>query len=111
MAEEAFAIDAGITLSQVQGDADIPVPKQLAWTWKYGKSLVPKDDIPRLPTQMRRLHEWYMKATERKQEMILMKVAEKHFKGEDEVQIEFEELFQLYKMDALDASLVSAFCL
>ena len=73
--------------------------------------MVHPDDIPCLPTQMRRLHEWYSEVTKTGQQMILMKVTKKHFKGQDEVQIEFEELFQLYKMDALDLSIISAYCL
>ena len=108
--EQRFALEAGITISQAYG-ADIPVGDKFAWMWKYGKSMVHKDDIPRLPTQMRRLHEWYSEVTKTWQQMILMKVTEKHFKGQDEVQIELEELFQLYKLDALDVSLVSAYCL
>ena len=110
-AEERFARDAGISLSQAIGDAPISAPTKFAWTWKKGKSLVPEDEIPRLPTQMRKLHEWYMKAVEQEKEMILMKITHRHFKGEDEVSISFEELFQLYKMNALFVSLVSAFCL
>ena len=110
-AEERFARDAGISLAQAIGDAPISAPTKLAWTWKKGKSLVPEDEIPRLPTQMRRLHEWYMKAVEQEKEMILMKITHRHFKGEDEVSISFEELFQLYKMDALCVSIVSSFCL
>ena len=40
---------------------------------------------------------WYMKAAKKGEEMILMKITHRHFKGEDEVAISFEELFQLYR--------------
>ena len=40
-----------------------------------------------------------------------MLVTEEHFNGEDLVPIYLEELFQLYKQDALDLSIVSAYCL
>ena len=105
-----FAREAGISLSQVHGK-DIPFLAQDTWKWKYGKSLVPEDHIPRLPTQMRRLHDWYLEATQRGIEMILIKVTEEHFKGEDLVPIYLQELFQLYKLDTLDLSIVSAYCL
>ena len=109
-AEEKFCIEAGITLSQVRG-GDIPVENQLAWTWKYGKSLLPPDDIAHLPTQMRKLHEWYLEVTKEGRKMILVKVTEEHFIGKDQVQIYLEELYMLYKLDALDLSLVSTYCL
>jgi len=109
-AEEKFCIEAGITLSQVRG-GDIPVENQLAWTWEYGKSLLPPDDIAHLPTQMRKLHEWYLEVTKEGRKMILVKVTEEHFIGKDQVQIYLEELYMLYKLDALDLSLVSTYCL
>jgi hypothetical protein len=61
-------------------------------------------------TQMRKLHEWYMVVAKSEQEMFIMKVTDEHYLGEDEIHINFEELFQLYNQDALDKSLVSGYC-
>jgi hypothetical protein len=36
---------------------------------------------------------------------------EHYFRGNDDVNIEFAELFQLYNLDALDKSIISAYCL
>ena len=105
-----FARDAGISVSQAYGK-DIPFLAQDTWKWEYGKPLVPKDRMKSLGTQMRKLHDWYLKATEKGTETILMLVTEEHFNGEDLVPIYLEELFQLYKQDALDLSIVSAYCL
>jgi len=105
-----FAAEAGITLSQLQG-ADIPKFDEDLWKWEYGKSLLPPDQIKLLPTQMRKLHDWYLKVTKEGRKMILVKVTEEHYVGADQVQIYLEELYMLYKLDALDLSLISTYCL
>ena len=43
--------------------------------------------------------------------MIPVKFTEEHFIGKDEMTIDFEELYQLYKLDALDLSIISTYCL
>jgi len=108
-----FAAEAGITLSQaMDGGADIPAYLDApVWKWKYGKPLVPPNQIEHLPTKMRNLHEWYLRVTKKGRKVIPVKVTKDHFAGKDETQIYLEELFMLYKIDALDISLVSTYCL
>ena len=36
---------------------------------------------------------------------------EHYFNGDEEIYIDFEELFQLYNQDAIDKSIVSCYCL
>ena len=81
------------------------------WTWKYGKSLVPPDQIEFLPTQMRRLHDWYMNVTREGRKVLLVQVTEEHYIGKDELHVYLEELYQLYQLDSLDLSIVSTYCL
>ena len=109
-AEEAFALEAGISVSQVQG-GEIPVGTEFAWTWEYGKSLVRLEDVPRLTTQMRRLHDWYRDYSQSRRDTFSAKVTEEHYIGRDEIEIYLQELFQLYQLDALDLSIVSIYCL
>jgi hypothetical protein len=52
-----------------------------------------------------------MDAVKREREMILAKVTKEHYLGEDEIHIDFEELFQLLNQDALDKCLVSCYYL
>ena len=106
-----FAREAGISVSQLHSSQDLPFLAEDTWRWEYGKSLVPKDREKFLGTQMRKLNDWYLKATERGVDAITMLVTEEHFNGEDMIQIYLEELFQLYKMDALDLSIVATYCL
>ena len=105
-----FAKEAGITLSQLESE-DIPISDQIVWKWEYGKPLLPPDQIEILPTQMRKLHDWYLKVTKVDRKMIVVKVTDERYIGRDEVQIYLEELSFLYKLDALDLSLVSTYCL
>ena len=40
------------------------------------------------------------------------KGGDEHFlRGRDEIHIEFEELFQLFNQDAIDKSIISAYCM
>jgi hypothetical protein len=104
-----FAAEAGLTLSQLMS-GDIPTAP-LAWKYEKGKSLVPPRKERTLPSQMRRLHNWYMKVAKGEREILLLKISKEHFLGEDLIHIEFVELFQLFNQDALDKSLVSSmFC-
>ena len=105
-----FAAEAGITLSQLESE-DIPISDVEVWKWEYGKPLLPPDQIELLPTQMRKLHNWYLQVTKEERKMIVVKVTKDHFIGEDEVHIYLEELSFLYKLDALELSLISTYCL
>ena len=72
---------------------------------------MPPDQIENLPTQMLRLHNWYMEVTKLDRKVLLVQVTEEHFKGKDEITIYLEELYQLYQLDTLDLSIVSTYCL
>ena len=110
----AFAADAGISLTQLEAGidgGDMGPMLEVVWPWIYGESLVPPDQINRLPTQMRILHDWYLQVIKEDQRMIHVKITEEHFIGKDEMTIDFEELYQLYKLDALDLTIISTYCL
>ena len=109
--EAEFAAEVGMTLSQLQSGGDFPISDQIVWKWEYGKSLLPPDQIDDLPTQMRKLHRWYMEVTKLERQMLIVKVTKEYFAGADEIQIYLEELYQLYKIDALDLAIVSTYCL
>ena len=68
--------------------------------------------IPMLPTRMRELHAWYLKASATKDVMFCARVQDRHFhRGMDDIWIEFENLYDLYHQDALDKSLLNVFCM
>ena len=80
-------------------------------TYVPGKSLVSKEKLQQLPTQMRKLHDWYMEAVKVDRTMIVAKVPHEYYFRADEVHVEFPELFQLHNFDALDKCLMSCYCL
>jgi hypothetical protein len=90
------------------GNKDFPMA-ELAY--KYGNPLLRVDQLPHLQTQMRRLHNWYLQASAEGSIMLITSIRdEHHFRGNDEIHIEFEELFQLFNQDAIDKSLASYYC-
>lgn len=106
-----FAAEAGMSLSQLDAD-ELPTFLHVdKWTWEYGKSLVPRDQIEFLPTQLRRLHDWYMDVTKEGRLVLVVQVTEEHHTGKDEINVYLEELYQLYQLDSLDLSIVSTYCL
>jgi hypothetical protein len=108
---EVAAHDLGFTLAQYLGQVEFPTA-DLAYRYQHGKPLVRPEEVRLLPTQMRRLHEWYMEASKEGSNWLMVGIRDEHyFSGNDEINIEFDELFQLYNQDAIDKSIVSCYCL
>ncbi|XP_066308224.1 uncharacterized protein [Miscanthus floridulus] len=109
----AFFQDTGLTLDQLTGKAPIQNLEVDTWkTYKYGKSLYNPAALNELGTQMYLLNKWYMQACGRGEQWIFVRFRDHHyFRGDDILHISFEELHQLYHMDALDKSIISSFCL
>ena len=85
---------------------------EVAYTYRHGHPLVKPELVNSLPTKMRRLHKWYMEASEKGENWIHVGYKNEHFgHGDGMVLIEFSELFQLYQQDAIDKTIVSAYCL
>ena len=99
-----------MTIAQLQGQQDFP-KAELAYKYVHGKPLVRPDQVQHLPTQMRRLHDWYMQVTQEERIMLMVQAQEEHYFRKEEICIMLEELFQLYNQDAIDKSLVSCYCL
>ena len=107
-----IAASLGCTVEQLVPDnKDGFVGPQLPYRYAYGKPLVRPEQIHDLPTQMRRLHDWYMDVTKEGRLYLYAKVRKEHYFHEDEIIIHLEELFQLYNQDALDKSIMSNYCL
>ena len=80
--------------------------------FQYGQPLV-KPDHPPLPTMMRRFHERYMERCRKSgKHTLTMRIKEEHdLVGMDILNVEFDELFQLYIQKALDKTLVTCYYL
>jgi len=115
-----FLQSSKLTTDQITGASnqdldplkEYPIAPVVRWLYKEGTSLVPPEIVPMLPTQMRRLHDLYMKAMRDCNFMQGAKIGdEDFFRGEAIIWIDWEEVYQLYHQDALDISIVTLWLL
>ena len=100
------------TLGDYLGDEVQFEMAEVAFRYEHGKPLVRPEQLPHLSTMMRRLHDWFLKASKHGSNFIIAGITDEHyFNGDEEIYIEFEELFQLYNQDAIDKAIVSCYCL
>jgi hypothetical protein len=80
----------------------------LMWPFKLGTPLVSPERRKTLSTQLRRLHEWYLTYhTCTANAAFPVKYRDADFHNDDgNFWVELEELYQLYRVDALDVSLI-----
>nr|AAK91330.1 Putative hydroxyproline-rich glycoprotein [Oryza sativa Japonica Group]AAP53159.1 transposon protein, putative, CACTA, En/Spm sub-class [Oryza sativa Japonica Group] len=106
-----FISDTGLTVDQLIRGA--PIPKaEVAYKFELGKPLVTPEQLQSLPTQMYKFHERYMEMSAKGREMFGARIRNPDFlQGEDVLWIHFKDLFDLYHLDALDVSLLSAWIL
>ena len=112
-ADREMAREMGVIVEQLLGIEEFPTmdPKELAWKYVLGNPLVRPDEVELLPTQMRRLHDWYLREIKAGRESLMVKVKPEHYFHGKDVWIKFPEIFQLFNQGALDKSLVSCYCL
>ena len=90
----------------------LQVFQEVAYKYRHGYTLIKPELVHGLPTKMRRLHKWYMRAYEEGGNWIYVGYKNEHYgHGDGVVMIEFSELFQLYQQDAIDKSILSAYYL
>jgi hypothetical protein len=111
--DEAMRLEAqmNITMAELLGGAELP-KAPIARQYVYGQPLVDAEKLREMPIMMRIFHDWYLKTSERgEQTMLVAKVGSEYCYREDEIHIDFSELFQFMNLDALDKSLMSCYCL
>ena len=93
-----MAREMGITVEQLVGIEEVHTmdPKELAWKYVPGNPLVRPDEEELLPTQMRKLHQWYLREVKAGRESLMVKVEKEHYVHEKDLRIENEEFFQLF---------------
>ena len=108
-----MAREAGVTVEQLLGIEELPKIQDHEVAWKYvpGNPLVRPDEVELLSTQMRRLHDWYLREVKKGRDSLMVKVKEEHYFHAKDLWVEFQELFQLFNQGALDKSIVSCYCL
>jgi hypothetical protein len=104
---------AGLTIGQILGTEKISgfVAAELARKYVTEKPLVTPEQYRELPTQMRQLHDWYLREAKRGETSVMVKVTGEHYINACGIYVEFSELFQLFHMDSIDKSLISCYSL
>ncbi|XP_071683451.1 uncharacterized protein [Lolium perenne] len=112
--EEAatLAAQCGVTVEELFGAADAALPTaDIAPKFVYGADLVSREQLHKLPTHMRNLHQWYLDACKEKKMYIVASIPWEYYYRNEEIHIEMNELWQLFNLEALDKSLMSCYCL
>ena len=102
----------GMTLGQLLGYEDQPM-LEIARKYVQGETMVSHEELTRLSTHMRNLHNWYMVHTSKKnaKDWIAVDVRVEHHFKPYMIQVQMTELFQLYNQRALDKSILGCYCL
>ena len=92
-----MAREMGVTIEQLLGIEEFPTmdPKELAWKYIPGNPLVRPDEVELLPTQMRKLHHWYLREVKAGRESLMVKVKPEHYFHENDVWIEISRNFSV----------------
>jgi hypothetical protein len=97
------------------GLEDLPADKnqKLRWRFELGKPLVQPELVNKLPTKMRKFHDWYLKKSVEGLEMFGMLVRPRYFSLQNEkvVWLRFADIYEIYHLDALNTDLMMAWCL
>ena len=99
-------------LSMVRDDEDLPFPP-IAYQYKAGEPLLSSpEEIAKLSTKQRRLHQWYMHASAQGLQYIDLVIKDEHFfRGEQHIHVELEELFQIFNQKEINVAVISCYCL
>ena len=83
----------GMTIAQYLHHLEFPTAEE-TYKYRHGNPLVRPKEVNDLPTKMRRLHKWYMRASKEGKNWIMLGIKDEHYgRGNDEINIEFVELF------------------
>jgi hypothetical protein len=97
------------------GLEDLPADKyqEFGWRFELGKPLVKPELVNKLPTKMRRFHDWYLKKSAEGIEMFGMLVRPGDFALQNEkvAWLRFADIYEIYHLDALNTDLMMAWCL
>jgi hypothetical protein len=106
-----FISDTVLARDQLLKGAPIPTA-EMKYQFELGKPLVKPEQLKSLSTQMYRFHERYMEMSANGKQMFGARIRNSDFfQGEDVLWILFEDVFDLYYLDAHDVSLLSTWIL
>jgi hypothetical protein len=82
--------------------------QEFRWSFELGKPLVKPELVNKLPTKMRRFHDWYLKKSAEGLEMfgMLMRPGDFALQNEKVVWLRFADIYEIYHLDALNTDLM-----
>jgi hypothetical protein len=102
-------------LGGILGLEDLPADKNQEFRWRFelGQPLVKPELVNKLPTKMRRFHDWYLKKSTEGLEMFGMLVRPGDFALQHEkvVWLRFIDIYEIYHLDVMNTDLMIAWCL
>jgi hypothetical protein len=97
------------------GLEDLPADKNQEFRRRFelGKPLVKPELVNKLPTKMRRFHDWYMKKSAEGLKMSVMLVRPGDFALQNEkvAWLRFTDIYEIYHLDAMNTDPMMAWCL
>jgi hypothetical protein len=97
------------------GLEDVPADKNQDFRWRFelGQPLLKSEFVNKLPTKMRRFHDWYLKKSAEGLEMLGMLVRPVDFALQNEkvVWLRFIDIYEIYHLDTMNTDLMMAWCL
>jgi len=108
-----FVVETGLSKGQLHANEQVLIhPGSGRKPFVMGEPLMWPELFDMLPTRMRELHQWYMKATSKGHVMLAARIQDRHFHlGMDDVWIKFVSLWFLYHQDTHEKSLISVFAM
>jgi hypothetical protein len=89
---------------------DLPADKNQEFWWRFeiGQPLVKPELVNKLPTKMRRFHDWYLKKSAEGLEMFGMLLWPGDFALQNEkvVWLQFIDIYEIYHLNAMNTNLM-----
>jgi hypothetical protein len=108
----SFYEQTKMPIGGILGLEDLPTNKNQEFRWRFelGQPLVKPELVNKLPTKMRRFHEWYLKKSTEGLEIFGMLVRTRDFALQNEkvVWLRFADIYEIYHLDALNTDLMMA---
>jgi hypothetical protein len=104
-----------MSIGGILGPEDLPVVKNYVPRWRFeiGQPLVKPEIVNKLPTKMRRFHDWYLKKSPEGLEMfgMLVRPGDYALQNEKVVWLQFIDIYEIYHLDGVNTNLMMAWCL
>jgi hypothetical protein len=108
----SFYEQTKMPLGGILGLEDLPADKNQEFRWHFGlgQPLVKPELVNKIPTKMRRFHDWYLKKSAEGLEMfgILVRPGDFSLQNEKVVWLQFIDIYEIYHLNAINTDLMMA---